>query len=395
MRTSSGRVLLLPQAQSSLRNILEAIFRNINPLIMKSEPYNMPPSEQKVLIDNLSNIEFVSALLTGLTEDPLTLHRGGMHVKHMVRFPNAKPVVIDAAVRAAAPIGISNDVMNLMGSETTKLPYGDSVAFDSDGPCPMKPVTHGRELFVRQFSRSSTDMNPELMFTKLNIIDKFDQAVAVVDPKPHLRTGNIVVQPITPSLTDAYFPGTIGDTDPKLPSSRANVVLPQASNTACRFLQLTPSINQPARINEGFVLEDAVTNKWRVAGEWENPVWVWIIINYPDSGLQIHTPDGTFYREVRLGGPSSSGATASLKWLPFDPPASTLSQPTTQLDFLIKKLIDRTYLTAFFDVLNESISELQVSAPSTYSQYISKSINRKYKIPRTCFIKTQWLSISS
>ena len=149
MRTTSGRVLLLPQAQSSLRNTLDTIFRNTNPLIIKAEPYNMPPSEQKILIDNLSSIEFVSAPLTGLTEDLLTLHRGGMHVKPMVRFPNAKPVAIDAAVRAAAPIGISRDIMNLMGSETTTLPYGDSVAFDSAGPCPMKPVTHGRKFFVR------------------------------------------------------------------------------------------------------------------------------------------------------------------------------------------------------------------------------------------------------
>jgi len=101
------------------------------------------------------------------------------------------------------------------------------------------------------------------MFTKLNIVDKFGQAIAVIDPRPHIR----VTSTVTPCLSDTYYPGAIGDADPSLATSRANTVLAQSANSACPFIQLPPAINQPARVNGGFVLK--VDGKWKLASEWE------------------------------------------------------------------------------------------------------------------------------
>jgi hypothetical protein len=145
MRSTSGRVLLLPQTQSTLKNTLTQIFQNTNQTILSAPPYSLPQSEQAVLLDGIKNLEFVSAPLSGLTGDLLTLHQGGMHVKPLVRLPNSTPIAIDSAAAASAPIGINSDTMSLMQSETTSLPYGGSVSFDPNGPPPIKPVTHGRK----------------------------------------------------------------------------------------------------------------------------------------------------------------------------------------------------------------------------------------------------------
>lgn len=86
-----------------------------------------------------------------------------------------------------------------------------------------------------------------------------------------------------------------------------------------------------------------------------------------DYGLQFILNDGTFYREIGIGG--RGGATTDRKWLPFAP-LDTASQVTfgpkkdpniLQLDCLIAKIMDsqdtdRVYLHAFFDMINQPIA---------------------------------------
>lgn len=89
------------------------------------------------------------------------------------------------------------------------------------------------------------------------------------------------------------------------------------------------------------------------------------------NGIQIFLQDGTFYREVRLGG--QTGASTSDKWLPFDKPKG--AQPTTQLDYLIDKLGHKDYLQAFVNMINKSLHQLQL-APDVYSQFQSSVVGR-------------------
>ena len=260
MRSTSGRVLLLPQAQSSIGTTLAQIFANTNEkdldhLFSPPAPgFSSPKEEQKNLLAKIGSLDFVSAPLSGLTSDLLTLHDGGMHVKPTVRLPNSTPVPIESAAAASKPINITSDIMQLMESDTTSVPYGNSVGFDSNGPPPMKLVTHG-----------------QIMFTKINIVDKFGQAIAIIDQRPHRRVTSLgtlsPVATITPCLSDTYFPGTIDGKAPSLPTSRANTVLAQSNNAACPFIQLPPAINQPARLNAAFVQQNG--NSWRVSNEWE------------------------------------------------------------------------------------------------------------------------------
>ena len=100
----------------------------------------------------------------------------------------------------------------------------------------------------------------------------------------------------------------------------------------CRFVQLTPSINQEVRINASFLNANLKVGRttpfWHETSDdlHENPVFGWLVLNYQDNGLQFFLPDGTFYRQVRVGGPT--GTNASSKWLPFDPPSGASGKKT-------------------------------------------------------------------
>jgi len=73
-----------------------------------------------------------------------------------------------------------------------------------------------------------------------------------------------------------------------------------------------------------------------------------------------------------MGGPA--GTSASLKWLPFDPPKD--APQTSQLDALLAKFADTQYLQAFFDMINSSIASNLAQAPSTYATYTSAIIGK-------------------
>ncbi|KAF5575310.1 hypothetical protein FPANT_11394 [Fusarium pseudoanthophilum] len=79
----------------------------------------------------------------------------------------------------------------------------------------------------------------------------------------------------------------------------AQTVIPQASANVCDFMQVSPAINQPARLNASFVISDTSQTRayWRPITEWENPVWGWLVVNYVDNGIQFFSSRGKFYSE--------------------------------------------------------------------------------------------------
>jgi hypothetical protein len=367
-RRISGRNILVPQVSTMLTTTLEQIFTTTNAAdLADPKGYNLPPAEQKKLLDIIKQVEIVSAPLTGLTSHLLTLNEGS-HITPFVTLPNQGPVFIQTAADAFKPAIDPKDttisaekLIKKMDAETSLTPYGDSVAAESD-QSPMKPVTHG-----------------QLMFTKLNIIDKFGQAVAIIDTNPHRK--NTPVATTNPCISDSLFPGTINGIKPSDASARANVVNKQLNNDSCPFISLPPAINQPARINAQFVQRDLTSGLWRRCSDWENPIWGWLVINYADNGLQIFLADGTFYREVRLGG--RVGTTAGFKWLPFDPPAARGTQIVNstilQLDHLIDLLAtpnDNSYLRGFFDMINQSLDDNQSHAPKSYATFSSAIVGK-------------------
>ncbi|KAF2465822.1 uncharacterized protein BDR25DRAFT_154377, partial [Lindgomyces ingoldianus] len=372
VRHVSGRSYLTPQTASTLKTTLTQIFANTNPNELEDpKKYNLPAEAQEKLLKLISGLEVVSTPLTGLTSHLLTLCEG-THLKPLVRRPNETPLPIVTAQKAITPALKNSDntmavdpaaLLVAMDSETTLTPYGD-IAVNTPSP-PMKPVTHG-----------------QMMFTKLNIIDKFGQVVCAIDPGPR-RPGPIPT--ITPCISDSYFPGTVDGADPKLPSTRANTVIPQSTNDACPLISLPPSINQPARLNAHFVMKDKDTGVWRKATDWDldpGPVIGWMVVNYANQGLQLFFPNGTFYREVRLGGRHKTSG--GFKFLPFDPPIDkTGAGAATELDNILTLLTERndpSYLRGFFDMINQSIDDNQAHAPKSYATYSSAIVGKPLAI---------------
>lgn len=210
--------------------------------------------------------------------------------------------------------------------------------------------------------------------TKLNIIDKFGQTLTAIDPEPQVGGA----PPLHPCISDWYEPQLVkGTTD------EANTVV-KGKPSFCEYLQLPPQINQPARLNSHFVVRTGQKGDnqayWRPATEWENPIWGWVVNNFADCGMQFFLPDGTFYREIRFGGPI--GAITQPKWMPFAPGHSAKAQDTKQLDALIAKVGDPAYLTSFWHMITTAMSNLP-PAPSSYAQYLNSIVGKPLALVNT------------
>ncbi|KAF3920986.1 hypothetical protein ABW20_dc0103976 [Dactylellina cionopaga] len=347
IRMVSGRNLILPQPSFNLRAQIEQLFSSVAPTEL--DKY-LDQTSRDELKKNLDKMAYLSCPLDGLTAHLTTTYVGN-HVKPLVRVPGQAPAPMKSAEDAAIRIGLRMDKLAWIDKESDPTPYGPNASLlDLNLPA-FKPVTHG-----------------QLRFRKINIIDKFGQAIHAIDPKE--KQGTV---PVYPCTSEFYAPEILPRSD-NLP----NVVDPSRSQKPgyCEFIQLPPYINQPARMNCTFVLHDEEGEEgsyWRPALEWENPVWGWIVVNYVDQGLQIYQPDGTFYREVRV----TQGRNSIMKWLPFDHPKPTTESKKSQLDRLINKLMnpDQVYLLAFIDMITDALDRTTVP-PSSYGQFVNALVGR-------------------
>lgn len=344
-RTVSGRILILPQPNFSLQTKIDQLFANTPPSILD---IYFPKAERDRLQKELYKLAFLSSPLSGLTDHLLTLIQGS-HIKPNKRPPGETIQPIEEAVTVGQSVGLGTEQIVLIDKESDMTPYGTLVQFLDERFCAFKPVTHG-----------------QFRFTKLNIFDKFGQAISAIDPSVEPP------QPLYPCISDYYACQLVkGTTD------EANTVVEDAPGM-CEFVQMPPQINQPARLNAVFVKNDLAQGGnayWRPVTEWENPIWGWVVINYAEYGIQLFLPDGTFYREVRIGGPGGSNLPPA--WLPFEPPPHTPPE-AAQLDLLIAKLVDPNnpaYLTAFIDMINMAAASAPV-APAAYSQFLNSIVGK-------------------
>jgi hypothetical protein len=333
-RILSGRVLILPQPNFSLESKIKQLFENTPTDILNKI---IPKEKRDQIINELHRLAFLSAPLAGLHDHLLTMVQG-THIKPNIRHAGEKLLPIEAALDPDA--GFTRDQFEIMGTETDLTPYGALVQFYNFPHSAFKPVTHG-----------------QFKFTKLNIIDKFGQAIHAIDPK-WSATGP---PPVYPCISEFYTPQIL----------EGNIPNTVEYNELCEFVQMPPHINQLARLNAAFVeRDDKDKQKWVRKSEWQNPIWGWIVINYAEYGIQIFLPDGTFFREVRLGG--RLGAATSDEWLPFARPEKEASE---QLDHLVRKLGDSNYLRAFVDMINESLANA-APAPSAYAQFLNSVVGK-------------------
>lgn len=336
-RTLSGRVLILPQPNFSLESKIKQLFSNTPTDILDNI---LPPEKRQQLETQLYKLAFLSSPLAGLHDHLLTMVQG-THIKPNIRHAGEKLLPIQAAIDVQA--GFGTDQFNFIGTETDLTPYGTLVQFYDSPFSAFKPATHG-----------------QFKFTKLNIIDKFGQAIHAIDPRWSVNPP----PPIYPCISEFYAPQSLGDTN------IANTVS-QSPPGLCKFIQMPPHINQLSRLNAAFVKRAEDKKAWVPQTEWENPIWGWIVINYAENGIQVFLPDGTFFREVRVGG--RTGATTSDRWLPFARPEGT--PDTKQLDHLLTRLGDKDYLQAFVDMINDALKK-SAPAPDAYAQFLNSVVGK-------------------
>lgn len=336
----SGRTLIQPQPTVSLGLLLSQILQD-TPADVRDK--YLPEDAQKELLAELNQLAFLSAPLSGFTEH-LTTRYQGSHIKPFVRLPDGRGVVLEEALQASKDAGFTLDNLGYMiDGDTDLTPYGTLVPPPSTNQPRrgmFKPATHG-----------------QFRLTKVNIFDKFGQVIHAVDP----TVSRTDAAPLYPCISEGLRPPPRADN-----TTIANTPHPDKPGL-CEFVQLPPRINQMARINAHFV-EIVEGPAYRVLAEDESPVWGWIVVNFPNKGLQIFLPDGTFYREICIGGPK--GTLTSDAWLPFGPPKhenTPVKQPAEeQLENLIKKLQDPHYLKGFSRMINEA-SRNNPAAPKAYA----------------------------
>lgn len=360
IRILSGRVLILPQPSFALGAKIKQLFQDTPPSIL--DEY-LPQDQRDNLLANIGELSYLSSPLSGFASGLVTQAEGS-HLKpeNKVVGPEGEfSYVLNAAAFNQA--GLTEDNLGLIKGESALTPYAALVNFTDSDNCPFKPVTHG-----------------QFRFRKFNVIDKFGQALMAIDQKPR-RNGP---PPVYPCISNFYAPQEVTFDGKKY----ANTVI-QDRSEQCEFLQLPPQINQPARINAKFVTRISDdpspvfrgSAAWRPVTEWESPIWGWLITNYADYGIQLFLPDGTFYREVRVGGPL--GTLASPKWLPFAPDPDAQPTPDTrELDTLISKLGDPKYLLGFWGMITTAQQKLP-PAPGAYAQFLNSIVGKPLALVNT------------
>ena len=363
-RVLSGRALVLPQPSFSLYAKVHQLFSDTPPKIL--DKYISRERRQE-LTEGIKKLPYLSAPLSGLTDGLLTLAHG-THIKPLNKEIGPHGETLTAIASAQYEhAGLTKDNIELIGGNSGLTPYANLVSFPSPDHCPFKPATHG-----------------QFRFRRLNIIDKFGQALVAIDPQPR-RSGR---PPLFPCISDFFEPQLVkiknGKKDAdgqELEDVYANTVI-QDKPGQCEFIQLPPQINQDVRLNAAFVKRTATQDKdsayWRPASEWDNPIWGWVVTNYADYGIQFFLPDGTFYCEVRVGGPA--GTLSEPKWLPFKPPqgdeAATRTPERIQFDALIDRVRDdSTYLLSFYTMIVNALDSLP-PPPNSYAEYLTAIVGK-------------------
>lgn len=92
-----------------------------------------------------------------------------------------------------------------------------------------------------------------------------------------------------------------------------------------------------------------------------------------ENAIQFFLENGTFYREVRLGG--EEGGAKSEEWLPFKDTDKT-SGDKTQLDRLIARIAgSQSYLEAFMAMIRGAM-DYAAAAPDSYGQFLNSVVGR-------------------
>ncbi|KAF5966120.1 hypothetical protein FBULB1_11822 [Fusarium bulbicola] len=278
-RTFSGRTVLQPNGQKLIQGLLDMMHRTV--------PGTSADDEAKLLAEKfLKRQNLTFGRLDGFTDHILTLCQGAHAVPtHRDLKMLGEEIFTDEACLQIFQGGPSDSSSG--GLDTT--PYGvfhEGLSYETLRSADavdvkdrfFQPVTHG-----------------QARVTQFKIVDRFGQVVCAHDPRPE--------QPkklLCPHIGSALLcePGS---------DSRPNTALALSSGKDdCEWFQLSPRINQDARLHAEFVCdqdESGSQRGLRVAAEGDKAVFAWLLINFHNQSIQIYDKDRSFKGEAIL--PSS------------------------------------------------------------------------------------------
>lgn len=278
-RVLSGRSPILQQASNSIQTLLKQLFSRVNP---DELDLILTPTQREALLADVGNLTYFSATMDGFTDQLLTRKRG-THLQ-----PNSKDDkgIPKAMCEVLGEIGLgTDDAVAQMDFANPYTPFASltPIPADPNKYSPFKPCTHD-----------------QFRFTKLLVVDKFDQVITPINvSKPSTQN------PIYPCPSDTYSLDALSD-------GSANAILRSADPKLSEFIQLPPSLNQPSRLNADYVKYDDDQKGWRATNEWENPVCGWIVVNFQDYSILVFDQDGNFIRKFQV-------MNASAVSYPFEP----------------------------------------------------------------------------
>lgn len=327
-RKIHGRTLFVPQASQTLKTRLDQLFQKIIP---EDRDKLISKDDQEKVLKQVAGLEFFSAPLNGIREHMLTLVRDG-HVGLMPKDP-----------LASQDLGMDEQLI-INVSETSQLaPYGRTHRLPAEyAACPFKPVTHG-----------------QFRFTRLDIVDKFGQVVNAVEPADLSKPATTLY----PCLSSKFFCDPVPQKESfaeKLPFPNT-AVLPGDLRGVCQFFQMSPRINQPARLNSAFVVRE--DGKHRQASPWDNPIWGWILVNHADHSLQLFNAAGKFAQEIFIH-PDEAKAQVTSR-----PQTSAWSPPGDRLGAFISLCTDYYYALGFYNMAARGL-RASGSNPSERSDFL-------------------------
>ncbi|KAM3073341.1 hypothetical protein ACMFMG_004761 [Clarireedia jacksonii] len=181
-------------------------------------------AQKALLKENLTKFAFLSAPLQGLTDHLLTLANGN-HVKPLIRVPGQKPVPLADAQKAAQEIEIDIDDLGLIDGASDPTLYGPYITLLGKQQSGFKPTTHG-----------------QFRFTKLNTMDKFGQAISVIDPVP-ADSGHALLYPC---ISEFFAPQPLlADGLPNIVDRSRSSKKGSASSCSCRWASTSQHVSTP------------------------------------------------------------------------------------------------------------------------------------------------------
>lgn len=256
----------------------------------RSKHPNLDPTELKALEDFITSTDdwdFLSQTLDGF-------------MQQLTSRDSESNVIPSGSDNLSPLIGSNNSIVPILGS--TPQPF------------------EGWPISNFQIYRSG-----QFCFQKLMLVDRFGQALQLSSSKTYTQLKPIIAPDMTP----------------------VNTVLSEEPH---RFVQLSPRLLQPARLNFDFT---SATDDSKIINLHSgiNPVCAWILPNHMDKSLACYNPSGGYFGELRVI--TNDQATKVVNW-EFAPNSiyTTLAEITTA-----------------FPHLGEMLSALIAKGPDAFSNF--------------------------